>query len=179
MDLLKFLFGSGWMIAWHGALWLAAGILVILPIKMLADDALKVPVPTATLGTMGAMFMPVFYFLAATVINGALASRTMQGSWLTRAALVFAAATVACVVMSLAFAAMMQRPGRGSVVLVCLTAAGLMAGNLWLARIGVSRAEATVRIPRGPIVTVLLLVVGLPAAFLFFGFILALIRGDR
>ena len=179
MDLLKFLFGSGWMIAWHVALWLAALVLVVMPIKMLADDFLKVPVPTPSLGTMGAMFMPVFYFLAATVLNGAFAARAMQGSWLARAGLVFAAATVAGVVMCLAFAAMMQWPGRASVLLVWLTAAGLMAANLWLVRTGVSPVEATVRVPRGPVLTALLLIVGLPAAFLFFGMILALIRGDR
>lgn len=178
MELVKLLFGSGWMVAWHLAMWLLAALFVVMPIKMLSDDALKVPAPTPTLGTMGMMILPVFFFLALTAMNGAIAIRAFDAGALGRAGLIFAAATVATVLMIAGFWTMLEYPGRASVSALWAIATVLMLLNLWLARVGVTRDANSIAVPGGWVATTLLVVIGLPSAIFLALFVLALMKRE-
>ena len=81
--LFRFIIGSGTLVAWNGALWLAGLLFVVLPAKALFADALESPPPAQSLGTFGVILLIVAYFGVATPIGAVMAAHAVRcPAWL-------------------------------------------------------------------------------------------------
>ena len=91
--------GSGWLLAWQIALFMAFLPLVAIPAIIQTRASLTAglvhdPLSLSTLGQVGAV---AAYFFAAALVNGILVARVMGAHWLVSALLGLAAASGLCV----------------------------------------------------------------------------------
>jgi hypothetical protein len=166
MDILKFLFGSGWLIGWYVAMWVFGALFVALPVHALAKDALKVPVPTASLGTMGVMILPLFFYAVVLTINGALAVKGFDfGIW-GRFGIVLGIVVVGLGLLCTGFGGILSYPGKPSVIFLWSISIILMIASLvlmWMGRKPVAGSAG------GVFLTILMVVVAIPVLLFLFG----------
>jgi hypothetical protein len=138
-EILGFLFGSRWWIIWHVALWLGALLFVIMPLAMLAGDALKVPQPTASLGTMAYMMFIVLFLAVITLINGTMFLRPLAVGVGSGILFVLALAALVTMLSSMSMLQMLGSAPRVAVTFAWTSSAAFFLGNLVMARLAATR----------------------------------------
>lgn len=141
LTVLKFLFGSGWWVAWYLAVWGVMALFVGMPLKMLIDDALKTPPPTPSLGTFGYMMIIPVVVGAVTLVDAIIMVTGGGGSALSKTMIVLGVTAGAVVLMSLGEAPIVSAPGRMAALVATATAVAIMAANLTLLWLRTARTE--------------------------------------
>lgn len=97
LESLRFVFGAGWGMLWNIPFLLGAVMFAVGPMAMLAGDALKTPVPTASLGTIAYVMIIGSFLSLATAVGVALTMRSAAFSpgWIGLATLGSAVAMAA------------------------------------------------------------------------------------
>lgn len=131
MMALEFLFGSGWMIAWHLAIWVGVLLLVVVPMMQLADYIRggRDPGPASPV-MLASVIIPIVFFSLLTMINGFLVSRVVAGPWPAQALAIFAGVTLVAAFPLLPGIVVAGRASRFALALTWLILIGILAGNL-------------------------------------------------
>lgn len=142
LEILRFFFGAGWMMLWNISFLLAMGMFVIGPQAMLASDALRTPVPTASLGTFGyVMIIAVVLAVTTPVAVGMfLRAGGMTAGWSAIAA--FGSGVAVCAATVLVLGAMAQHGGRMWVTAAWILIVGTIVGHLAMMYVATGRGTA-------------------------------------
>ena len=96
-SVVKFLFGSGWFMLWHGAIWVGGFLFVVLPLWMLSRELIPKPCGPASLGSVAFIIWIALCLAAATLVSAVLAGNGGGLGWLaTTAIAIVGAGAVLC-----------------------------------------------------------------------------------
>jgi bacteriorhodopsin len=138
---LRFLFGSGWFIPWHRAMWAGWLLVAPVPLTMVAEDALKTPPATPSLGTFGVVMMIALFYGVVTPANAGLLAGACRWPWwgVGLAALGAMAGTVTLLLWLLSAGAEGRRAAMWAAVALCTAP---WAANPWMSAAAQGRMRA-------------------------------------